>query len=318
MSEVSVSAAPVSNNKWKRVRQVARKSFMAFAVMFLSVAVYQNWSDFSHALTRIHPGNFTGSAVSGLLALLSTMMAWRRAMAAATQLLPIPIFSRAFFLSQLGKYLPGAVWPLVGQVELLKSYGVKRTQSSLGSLLAMGIHLCCSVAVGVIGILIAGAPIGTYWWLITLAVGAAVLIVPPVTNSILTAISRINPKFSPLAKLHLDGHHLLVSALWEILSWLLFGLHFWFLMCIFADSPLLLWSAIGSYALSWAAGFIAVFAPAGIGVRELVLAGLLGTSIASSEILALVIVSRVLLMVLDLLAAGVAAAFCRPHQKTVK
>jgi uncharacterized membrane protein YbhN (UPF0104 family) len=58
-------------------------------------------------------------------------------------------------------------------------------------------------------------------------------------------------------------------------------------------------------------GFLAVFAPAGAGVREVVLVALLGPVIGVGAGTAVALVSRALTTIGDLLAAAVAAGYLR-------
>ena len=67
-------------------------------------------------------------------------------------------------------------------------------------------------------------------------------------------------------------------------------------------------AAIAGYALSWVAGYVAIFAPAGGGVREVVLTAVLGTSAGHQAALTVALVSRALSVLCDLVTAGVAGA----------
>jgi uncharacterized membrane protein YbhN (UPF0104 family) len=74
--------------------------------------------------------------------------------------------------------------------------------------------------------------------------------------------------------------------------------------------------AIGAFAFAWCAGFLVIIAPAGAGIRELVLIVVLGPALGAGVIghnkaLAIAIVSRVLMTLGDLLSAGTAAWFAR-------
>ena len=58
-----------------------------------------------------------------------------------------------------------------------------------------------------------------------------------------------------------------------IFIWLAFGLSFWL---VFPPDAGYLAQVVGAFSLSWLAGYVAFFAPGGIGVREVLLAVLLG------------------------------------------
>ena len=68
---------------------------------------------------------------------------------------------------------------------------------------------------------------------------------------------------------------------------------------------------IGGYALAWVVGFLIVVAPAGAGVRELVLAACLVGTVDEGAVVAIVLISRLLLTGVDLSLAGVGAIDAR-------
>ena len=62
-------------------------------------------------------------------------------------------------------------------------------------------------------------------------------------------------------------------------------------------------TAIGAFTLGYVLGLLALFAPGGVGVRELVLIGLLAPFLGSGAAVAVSVASRVLLTLTEALAA---------------
>jgi uncharacterized membrane protein YbhN (UPF0104 family) len=95
---------------------------------------------------------------------------------------------------------------------------------------------------------------------------------------------------------------------WAVASWLLYGLQIWLLAArLGAPDGRGALLALGGFAFAWSAGFLVVFAPAGAGVREVVLVATLGTVVGVGNATAIALVSRGLMTVGDLLTAGLAA-----------
>jgi uncharacterized membrane protein YbhN (UPF0104 family) len=91
------------------------------------------------------------------------------------------------------------------------------------------------------------------------------------------------------------GYWLVALACYYIAFWLLFGLVFWdFCQAIEPSVPLQV--AVSSLTLSFLVGFLAFFAPGGIGVREAVLYGLVSGYASPASALAIAIGSRVFVM----------------------
>jgi uncharacterized membrane protein YbhN (UPF0104 family) len=95
-------------------------------------------------------------------------------------------------------------------------------------------------------------------------------------------------------------------------GWIFFGLQIWLLgsrLGLSSGSGLLL--AIGGFAFAWCAGFVVVFAPAGAGIREVVLVALFAGVMHRADATAIALVSRVLMTGGDLISAGAAALIAR-------
>jgi hypothetical protein len=70
--------------------------------------------------------------------------------------------------------------------------------------------------------------------------------------------------------------------------------------------------ALGGWAFAWCVGFIVILAPAGLGPRDVLLVAALAPVIGTGPATAVMLVSRVVNTINDLLVAGV-AAFRRPR-----
>jgi hypothetical protein len=63
----------------------------------------------------------------------------------------------------------------------------------------------------------------------------------------------------------------------------------------------------GAFSLSWLAGYVAVFAPGGIGVREVLLAVLLGAFFKSGEVAIYASIHRLLWVLAEVFLGGLSA-----------
>jgi len=93
------------------------------------------------------------------------------------------------------------------------------------------------------------------------------------------------------------------------LNWLLYALAFGVLVASFGQVGNLL--AVGSaFAAAYVVGYVVIFAPAGAGVRELTLVGLLAPSMGAAPAGALAVIARIWTTVVELVPA---AAFWVRH-----
>jgi glycosyltransferase 2 family protein len=99
------------------------------------------------------------------------------------------------------------------------------------------------------------------------------------------------------------------TMVWAIAVWLCNGVMVYLLLRQLAgDRQGTFLVSVGGYALSWTAGFVAVFAPAGAGVREAVMIAVLHTQATAAIALTVTLVSRAISVVADATTGAVAAA----------
>jgi len=292
----------------KVIGRIVSYLFMVGAVVFLTVAIVRQWGDFVDAVGRMGVWDIVAAGSMGALAVFTGMLSWRESVAATAHLIPVGPTTHTFLVSQLGKYVPGSVWAVVAQVQLMRRYGVSRTRGALGSTISMVISLETAVIVGTVGIFLAGGSISTYWWLIPVAVVCTLMLVPAVIEWCLGRLARIHKRFASFADVEVDGIALLRSAAWCIVSWIFWGLQMWLLIRGLGYSGgTLVWFGIGAYALAWSVGRVIAFAPGGIGPREAALVVILATVVTNSDALALAVITRVVMSLLDVLGAALAA-----------
>jgi len=281
-----------------------RWAFVAAAVGFGCYAIASDWSQVQAGLSRLGPVPFLVGLVCVLAALLAQMQVYREVLGALGSPLPMRLAAQILFIGQLGKYLPGSVWPVMAQMELGAAHRVPRARSASASVLAMLLSLVTGILVGLV-MLPFGGRASSYWWVFLFAPVILACLHPKVQKRLLDRLLRL-AKRPPLER-PLTGRAIAVAAAWCLVAWVCFGLQIWVLarwLGLTGASGVLL--AIGGFAFAWSAGFLVVFAPAGAGVRELVLVALLSPFIGSGNAWAVALVSRLLMTLGDLVSAGTA------------
>ncbi len=218
--------------------------------------------------------------------------------------------AEVFGVGQVGKYAPGAVWPVVVQSQIGERHGLRWRVI----LAAYGLHVALVVAVGSwVGL---GSLRGTMpEWLRPLVVAGAALGV-----AVMVAVAHPGAAHRGLDRVlrRLSGEGLparpgaapvAAAATVSFVFWVLLGAH-----AMMIVSPLGVgWSSAayvtGCFTLAWVAGVVMVPVPAGVGVREAVLVLTLGQSLGRPAAVTLALVSRLVQVVADLGAAGTLAAF---------
>ncbi|WP_432993496.1 lysylphosphatidylglycerol synthase domain-containing protein [Dactylosporangium sp. CA-233914] len=283
-----------------------RWGFLAVAVIGGAAALAPHRHAIAAAARDIGVAAVLGGAAAALAGLVATMLSWRAVLRGLGSPLPPLAAARVFFVGQLGKYVPGSLWPIVAQMELARAHGVPRHRTATAALLTMAVSLAAGLATAAATLPLALDRLDErYRWLLAAAPLAAAALHPRVLNAVLGLGLRVTCR-PPLPR-PLPGRAVLAAAGWALVSWALFGVHVWVLLAPFAPGPAGVAVAAGGFALAWCVGFLLVVAPAGAGARDLVLIGLLATLAGSGPAAAVALLSRAVLTGADLLLAGAAA-----------
>lgn len=288
--------------------RLVRWGFVAVAVGLGGYAVADDWIGVSKALTKIGPLTVAGSLLAVLAGLVATMYVWKRLVAGLGSPLPTSAAARILFLGQLGKYLPGSLWPILAQMELGKTYQVPRHRSASASVLSMLLSLLTGLLTALVMLPFIGE--SSYLWAFAVAPVLLACLHPRVLNPLMRRLLRLAKQPEPAHPL--TGRTLAAALGWYFINWICNGMQIWLLAVRLGAPPgrtLLL--AIGGYAFAWSAGFLVVFAPAGVGVREVLIVATLSPVLGTGGATAVALVSRALTTAGDLLTAAAAAAYGR-------
>jgi hypothetical protein len=290
--------------------RAAKFAFVAVAVGIGGYEIWRQWADIHHALARIGPLAALGALVALLFMQFATLRTWQVLLAGLGSPLPVPVAGRIFFIGQLGKYLPGSVWPVLMQMELGAAYKVPRAKSASASVLTMLLSLLTGLITALVTLPFAAHSTG-YLWVFLAAPVLIGCLHPKVLNPLLRLAFRLARRPAPDEPL--TGRALAHALAWSFAAWGFNGLQIW-LLSVKLGAPLgqaaLL--SLGGYAFAWCVGFLVIFASAGIGIRELLLVAALAPMLGTPAATAVALVSRVVTTVSDLMVAG-AAALSRPR-----
>jgi uncharacterized membrane protein YbhN (UPF0104 family) len=291
--------APSPTGRRTFVRRAVQAGWFVVLVVALGLALRSRWTQISEQLVLLDAWLLLLSAAIGLVGLGLSSGIWHAMLHGIGEPLPLPASLRIFFVGQIGKYLPGAVWPAVTQAALAREHGIAPRATITAATLFLWVHLVTGAAVGIAALVGTGRlPVVT---LAALPVLLA-LLAPGVLRPTLHALLRLARR-EPLRRLP-DGRHLLLACAWAVVMWICYGAHLQVLTAAVAE-PIGLVRAMGVFASSWVIGFVLLIAPAGVGPREAAIVALLPYPAATGLVVALA--SRLILTVADAAWAAVTA-----------
>jgi glycosyltransferase 2 family protein len=296
------------------VKRLLGSRWLKWAVVVIAVGIgaYEidkEWNQVHHALGQIG----LLASFEALLALLvmqfATLREWQALLAGLGSPIRTTTAGRIFFIGQLGKYIPGSVWPVLTQMELGARANVPRARSASASILTMVLSLATGLLVAAATLPFAHYSAG-YDWVFILVPVILVCLYPRVLNPLLNWLFKLTKR--PGLDQPVTLRMLSKPLAWSLLAWIANGLQIWILAeRLGAPAGRTVLLALGGYAFAWCVGFVIVIDPAGAGIREVLLVAALSPVLGAGPALAVALVSRAVNTISDLLVAG-AAAFRRP------
>jgi uncharacterized membrane protein YbhN (UPF0104 family) len=291
--------------------------FIAGVVGVITWQVVRQWGDVRAAVGAIGPWGVASSLVGTVLGLGATAVSWRMLLAGLGSPLPAAAAAGVFFVAQLGKYLPGSVWPYLAQARIGRSYGVPASRSATAGVLFVLLHCATGAVVATIALPFAGNDDvqQRFGWLLWLTPPFIAAVHPRVVHAALTFAHRVLRRGIPPVRIPWRTWWAALAAL--TFAWLCYGAALYALIAPLGGGS---WRgavlAFGGFALAWTVGFVAaavlvVAAPAGLGVRELALYSVLAPVVSGGSATAVVVFSRIGQLLGDVLWAAVGAAWAR-------
>jgi len=286
--------------------RVAQWVFAAVVLFFAARSLATQWDKVGSRLTHLQFGWEWILAATALVLVTYALLieGWRRVLGAWDSQLPFRQAARIWFLSNLGKYVPGNIWSLTAMGVMAKKRGLSALAASGSSVIMQMVSLATGAAIVMVtSAKLLGQP---------LLVGAAVLV--------LIAVLLSAPKFLPplavwvggligknIAPPSVPATSIWTAAFASTLSWLFYGLAFqFFVRGLLGTAPGEISSYIAVYTAAYILGFISPIAPAGLGVREFTLAAFMTQlGLANEADAALVaIAARLWLTIVELVPSG--------------
>ncbi|MEU7987436.1 lysylphosphatidylglycerol synthase transmembrane domain-containing protein [Streptosporangium canum] len=293
------------------MKRLVRIAFLAVALGFGAWVVARQWEEIRAGFARLSWQSLVLSLVAVVAALCSGMMTWRALLADLGSPLPFRPAAKVFFVGQLGKYIPGSLWPVLAQMEMGRELGVPRSRSAAAFFLTMPVQLGSGLMISGVTLLTAlPGSVAPYAWVFLLIPLLAVVFEPRVINAVLGFGLR-KLKREPLER-PLTRRGMLTALGWALLGWTAYGLHLAAVLHEFGPSGVsAVVFSVGAFALSWCLGIMTFVVPAGAGVREAAMVVVLAPVLDRGSAIAVALCSRIVIILGDLVCAGAAGLSAR-------
>lgn len=300
-------------------RVVVATVFGIAVVAFGALFVIDRRDQLAEVLDQLAWPPVLAALLLAVLAQLAALASYRAITADLGSPLPPRPAGKVYFVSQLGKYLPGSVWGMVALVSLAAQQRVPRRTSVAAGVINLVVSVATAGALAAL-LLPFGAmeAVRHFWYLALLLPVLLAGLHPRVVVGVLDVALRYVGRVPVPSRMSYAGT--VRAAGWQTVCWLLYGLHATVLAVGIgaAATPGTIAVVVGGFALAYGIGPLFVLTPAGAGVREtalvLLLGGVLGGAGGPAAALALALVSRLLLVVTEFGQAGVWVLLARSRR----
>lgn len=272
---------------------------LAVVAYFIGRSITSQWVVIRAHPWQLHVGWLVCSVALIWLDFSLLVQLWRILLHAFSQK-PLGFWTafRILVVSNFGKYIPGKVWSVVGMVFFLGREGYPARIALASTVL----HQAYTIVSGIIFIaVVLGSEIFDGRPVVPLVIGVvacAMILYPPVFSYVLNRGLRLLRREPIQVRLSFALAIRLFAV--YIVAWVMYGAAFWCLLHGLGVQPGLFWKTVASFAAAYLLGFLALFAPGGLGVREGVLSVLLATTLTPGIAALIAVVARLWMTLIEL------------------
>jgi glycosyltransferase 2 family protein len=211
---------------------------------------------------------------------------------------------RIFMIANLGRYIPGKVWQIAGLAALAKKRGVPASVAGAAAILGQVIALAGATVVG-LGVFFGPNQEWRIYGELGLLATTLLLILVSIPASLDTLVGLLFrlAKMDPPARRYGRSTFGVRWLIFYVLNWGVYALAFWLLYLGF--QPFEPFLRVGpAFAAAYVIGYVTLFAPAGVGVRETAIIVFLSPVSTPATAAALAVVARAWTTAVELVPAG--------------
>lgn len=293
---------------------VVSAAVLVVAVACLGVGLARQWPAITAHRWRLDPWLLALSVVLAAGWFACRGWLWQLILGDLGCRVPYRAALRAWAVPELARYIPGKVWYIASRAYLCSQCGAPASASLAGMTMELALLLLTAVAFSAVRLgAVATAAQGYLWPVVG---GVALFAVAAHPRVLLPAINAALRRAKRPALPVIGGRDYLRLVGVCLLAWACLAAGFTVFVraagqVAWADAPLV----ATSYPFAWLVGIAAVVLPGGIGVREGVLAAMLGGVAPGGMALPLAVLARVWITLAELACALISLRLASPAER---
>ena len=294
----------------KEVKLILTIVFTAAGLTFIGFKINQTWTELGGYFENINTLWSFGSLPILIISFFLFAYGWTLILRRFSDDFSMPKIIQIWAKAQLGKYIPGLGVHFLARLELLASEGINRRTTFVSTVIEMSLLVVTAVIVALIALTNFSGSKTVALFIDDIVKDYGVIYIAGLTAVFVIMILFINPipirwlanRIGGVDTLRFTYRWLLLLISFNTMRWIFMGFGFFMLARSvydvgWAEMPFV----IGAFTLSWAIGLLVVFAPGGIGIRELMLVILMEQIMPSGAAVALAAITRIWWIIGELL-----------------
>lgn len=258
------SGVNTKRSAWRLVGGVVGVVIIGLALW----ALRGEWHAARDALLALRPSwiLMSVSAAVVLAAYLVLIWTWRECLRDSGAWMPFADATRIWFVSNLARYIPGALWQIGALALLARRHGTSASAATSAAAVLTVLNTLCGLAL----VLAFGADVASEVSVPWVGVVGAVLALAALRWAAPPLLRRLAASTRWTLRMPAVGTRMLAASLGgSAVAWMTYGVAFKILLGAAFPALEITWSAaITVYIASYLAGFLSLGPPAGLGVAE--------------------------------------------------
>jgi glycosyltransferase 2 family protein len=267
----------------KNLRSTLEWGWVVLLVLICISYAITNWDNLYAQLSQVSGTRLILSAIGIAVGYMCVVSVMRSSLAYVDWK---PSYAHVFYINavcQLAKYVPGSILQYIGRAGFYTAGGLNVTSSLKVMILEIFWLISSALLLGSISLLL-HYEVANVW--------IVLIMVVILWWGVLHLVARVF--------FHKISWRVIIDLLTQLVMWGAFGLSFWVLL---PGEQLVIWIPyiVGSFCFAWVVGYVAFFAPGGLGVRETVLVGLLAILFPAPQIIVYMAIHRTIWLMIEVL-----------------
>jgi hypothetical protein len=271
-------------------------------VWFAARALHGQWSSAAARLGSLRPEWLWIIAATAIVLATYVLLieTWRRTVIGSGQRLSFSDAARIWFVSNLGKYVPGKIWSIAAMTMMARERSVSGGVAAGSSVMIQLVTIAAGIGV----VMVTGAQAVDHPAVAVIA-GAMIVIALFLAPRALPLAGRLATAVTgrEMTLPRMPASLVWMAVINSVIAWVAYGVAFqFFVRGITGSAAGATTSYIAVYAASYIIGFLALFAPGGAVVREsAIVTGMVRFALSGqADALAIAVTSRLWLTVTEL------------------